>query len=282
MPSQFNPFRPGSLVSPGMFCGRGEELDDLQRCLRQTKFGNPQHIAVIGERGIGKSSLLLFFQSFAESRLEMARAAGMKFLVLSIELSSQHTFIDIVRLLAAELKRVLREHEAVMAKVTDIWDFLSKWEILGVRFHREKESFDPISELNELAARIIEILERSVGYLDGIVLLIDEADKPNEEGRLGELIKLFTERLAKRQCDRVLISLAGLPDLMAKLAASHESSPRILEAMHLQPLEESECKEVVLRGLDEANEKNDFSTSVTDEALTVLASLSEGYPHFIQ
>lgn len=282
MSSRFNPFRPGSLVTPGMFCGRREELEDMQRCLRQTKFGNPQHIAVIGERGIGKSSLLLFFQSFAEARLPSAQEAGLNFLFLSIELSSQHSFIDIVRLLAADLKRVLREKEALLTKIAEAWEFLSKWEILGVRFHREKDSFDPISELNEFTSRIVEIVEKSGDDLDGVVILIDEADKPGEDGRLGELLKLFTERLAKRQCDRVLIGLAGLPDLMVKLASSHESSPRILEAMDLQPLEIEESKDVIRRGLEEANIKNDFSTTISSKALDLLAELSEGYPHFIQ
>jgi hypothetical protein len=254
----------------------------MVRCLRQTKFGNPQHIAVIGERGIGKSSLLLFFQRYAELKLTAAKKENLQFLVLSIELSSQHGFIDIVRLLAAELKRALREKDALLSKAKDVWDFMSKWEILGVRFHRERDSFDPISELNEFALRIVEILASAKGELDGVVILIDEADKPSEDGRLGELLKLFTERLAKRQCDQVLLCLAGLPDLMPKLAASHESSPRILEGMYLQPLEIDECKEVVRRGLHEANEKNFFQTSITDGALEMLADLSEGYPHFIQ
>jgi Cdc6-like AAA superfamily ATPase len=59
MAGKYNPFRPDKIVPPGMFCGRMDELRFLDHCLLQTKNGNPQHFLVEGERGIGKSSLLL-------------------------------------------------------------------------------------------------------------------------------------------------------------------------------------------------------------------------------
>jgi hypothetical protein len=39
---------------------------------------------------------------------------------------------------------------------------------------------------------------------------------------------------------------------------------------------------VIDRGLDEAADKNKFRTRITDEAKSFIATLAEGYPHFIQ
>jgi hypothetical protein len=49
---RFNPFRPGSVVTPGMFAGRGAELNILEKALFQAKHGKPDHFVISGERGI--------------------------------------------------------------------------------------------------------------------------------------------------------------------------------------------------------------------------------------
>jgi hypothetical protein len=118
--------------------------------------------------------------------------------------------------------------------------------------------------------------------VDGIVILIDEADKPPSTSGLGEFCKLFTERLTRMGCERVCLGLAGLPTLIPKLRESHGSAPRVFEVMVLEPLTRDECKAVVRRGLDLARAKEGAVTEIAEPALEHLAELSEGYPHFIQ
>jgi hypothetical protein len=50
--TKFNPFRPNSIVGPGMFAGRLRELQCLGRALFQTANGNPEHFLITGNRGI--------------------------------------------------------------------------------------------------------------------------------------------------------------------------------------------------------------------------------------
>jgi hypothetical protein len=107
---RFNPFRPNSIVSPEMFHGRTDELTVIQQSLFQTRYGNPQHFLIEGERGLGK------------------------------------------------------------------------------------------------------------------------------------LVKLLTEKLTKRGCDRLVIGMTGQPGLIEKLKASHESSSRIFTTLSLKPLQEDENK----------------------------------------
>ncbi len=50
----------------------------------------------------------------------------------------------------------------------------------------------------------------------------------------------------------------------------------------MHPLEPGERERVVRRGIEIANEKNAVSTEITNDAVELIASLSEGYPHFVQ
>lgn len=118
--------------------------------------------------------------------------------------------------------------------------------------------------------------------MDGVLILIDEADRPPEEAQLGSFLKLFTERLTRKGCNNCVIGMAGLPSLVPKLRASHESSPRVFETMTLEPLEPSERIAVVNAGIKIANEKNPVKTQVDADAVELISHLSEGYPHFIQ
>jgi hypothetical protein len=142
--------------------------------------------------------------------------------------------------------------------------------------------------MEELATAVSDIIKNADNkldaskQLDGILILIDEADKPSEAGKLGEFVKLFTERLTKLGCDRVCLGLAGLPSLIPKLRASHESAPRVFDALTLQPIKKPDSLSVIKRGLAIANEKNSIKTTITDEAAEMIVRLSEGYPHFLQ
>lgn len=63
MPKKINPFKPNSPVPIGMFAGRVDELLLLEGGLHQARHGEPANFLVTGDRGIGKSSLLLFVGS---------------------------------------------------------------------------------------------------------------------------------------------------------------------------------------------------------------------------
>ncbi|MFD1704804.1 hypothetical protein ACFSCV_17495 [Methylopila henanensis] len=133
-----------------------------------------------------------------------------------------------------------------------------------------------------MSDKLKNICLKSGDSIDGILILIDEADRPSADAGLGELLKLLSERLARCDCNQVLIGLAALPTIMAKLRDSHESSPRLFHTMLLEPLEQGEREKVVELGLMLATHKNKFVTNITVDAKAFIAELSEGYPHFIQ
>lgn len=280
---RFNPYRPNSIVTPEMFHGRTEELAFIQQSLLQTRHGNPQHFLIEGERGLGKSSLFLMVNQFASGKRTLTDGTRMNFLVLNIELDASQSFFDIIRNMAAEFQRALSEKEQVKMLARDTWNFLSNWEILGVRYHKNDDSLiRPYEVLNEIVKRFEEVILNAKDAFDGILLLIDEADRPSVNASLGEIVKLLTEKLTKRGCDRLVIGMTGQPGLIDKLKASHESSSRIFTTLLLRPLTLEENMAVIKSGLYNANEINKLPTSINNDAMHLIAQLSEGYPHFLQ
>jgi Cdc6-like AAA superfamily ATPase len=280
--AKFNPFRPNNMVTPGMFVGRVDEIDIIEKCFFQTRHGNPQHFLVQGERGIGKSSLLFIVEAIADGIIPYQDSNTFNFLVVSVDLAGSHTQLDIIRTIGRGLRHSLGNHQSAKAMAGDFWDWLTNWEILGVKYNKPTDDIDPEVVADDLVGRLSKFCEATKDTIDGVVILIDEADRPGIDAGLGEFLKLLTERLARRQCFSVVLGVAGLPPILGKLRDSHESSPRLFETLLLEPLELEERKQVVRLGLEEANRKNAVKTEITDSALEFLAELSEGYPHFVQ
>lgn len=141
-----------------------------------------------------------------------------------------------------------------------------------------------------LAATISRItsadrLEADLGFAvpyDGVLLLIDEADNATEELDLGAFLKLLSERLQRRGCNRLLVGLAGLPTLPDVLRASHESSLRLFEERLLGPLADTDVTYVIEQAQKEFEQLNGRRLTIEPDAKSMLVNLPEGLPHFIQ
>jgi hypothetical protein len=153
---------------------------------------------------------------------------------------------------------------------------------MGVKYSGEHTTPKPTELLEELTFALDQTLRRFDSEIDGILVLIDEADKPGPGANLGEFVKVFTERLTKRGCNRVCLGLAGLSTLLQHLRQSHESSLRIFQIFTLGPLSRPERAEVIDKGLAEANTRNGYEVTISEEAKAMISEFSEGYPHFLQ
>ncbi len=277
---RFNPFKPGAIIHPGMFAGRIDELRALETALFQTQNGNAEHFLIHGERGIGKSSLLMVVNYYATGAITTIEKNTYNFVAVCIELEPNDTYEEIIRKVARELQRQLDKNQALKKRLKDVWQFITNWEVLGVKYNRE--TTPPDAMLEELADKLAAIADTMAQDSGGIFVFIDEADKPPTGAGLGEFVKFLTERLTKRGANNVGIGVVGISGVIKKMRDSHESSVRILSQIRLSVLEDEERKDVVNLGLDEAEKKNGFRVSIEDNALALIAMLSEGYPHFIQ
>jgi len=198
-------------------------------------------------------------------------------------LEPSDTYEVVIRKLGSGLRRRLESLDnEVLAAAKQLWGFLKRWEVLGVKYAGAAAQAQRSEFLDELAHTYATACSDTAAVFDGVLVLIDEADKPSVSAGLGTLLKGFTERLSAAGCSRVAVGVAGVSAVIERLQQSHESSPRLFTMFDLKPLPASERHEVITRGLDEAAEKNGFVTAISPEAAERIALYSEGYPHFIQ
>lgn len=279
---KFNPFRPGSIVTPGMFAGRGQELQTLEAILFQTKHGNPQHFLVSGERGIGKSSLLYYLQLVGSGTIKATDSSKFKFLTISLELEPGDTFEHIAKKVGSELNSVVSQHATFKRLAMAGWEFLKRWEGAGIKYNSDESKQASYQLMDELCQTFVDTVEKMKEDIDGCLVLIDEADKPPVSADVGAFSKLFTERLTKRNAHNVALGLAGVTGIVGKLRQSHESSPRIFHTISLEPLTHADRVMVIQRGLAEAKAKTGKTVTITSDAENAISSQSEGYPNFVQ
>jgi hypothetical protein len=264
-----------------MFAGRSAEVAKLHRVLSQTQAGNAEHFMIQGVRGIGKSSLLMVTLGLAVGTWKY-KEESFKFLTASIDLHDDNTYVGILRSVARQLRKAAESSDPVKAAAKRTWGFVKRLEVAGVRYRSDAASVpeDEDEWLDELVDHIIAMAK--VPGHDGVLIVIDEADKPPPDAHLGRFTKLLSEKLGRQRCDNVCLGLAGLPTLSRKLRDSHASSARIFEPLPLQPLTPNDCQRAVQLGLDHANETNSEKVTITDEAIELVADWSDGFPGIVQ
>jgi hypothetical protein len=204
------------------------------------------------------------------------------FLVINIALRREDTFLSIIDRIARELRKQIAKENTLSKMVLKSIDFLSRIEAAGVKFNRENLAGSEEESLASLQDDFETTILKMGDSKDGILLLIDEADRPDSTANLGLFSKLLTEEMAMRGCDKICIGLAGLPALVSRLRDSHESSLRLFHVLNLKPLEPDERKQVLDAGIREANKKNPDPVSIHEHAYDMIGDFSEGYPHFLQ
>lgn len=288
---KINPFKPNSPVPAGMFIGRLDQVERLESQLYQVKAGQPTNFLLTGERGIGKSSLLLYLTALANGSISI-ESEKFNFLVIDTFLDQKTTQLGLVKKIEFNFRKNLAKTETARKFFSDSWEFLKKIEIAGVKYSNEKNKELDETSFEEFVHSFAETVNRISenkgqenifnSIYDGVLLLIDEADNCSAELDLGTFLKLFLEKLQRRNCNHFMIGLAGLPNIKQILLNSHPSSLRIFEDIIVDQLTSKEVENVINKCLTESEKLNNIKTEITNTAKRVLVNLTEGYPHFIQ
>lgn len=293
MPGMNNPFKPTQPVFHTMFAGRINEINRIETILLDTRGGNPINLLIVGERGIGKTSLLLLSRYLAKGEIPI-NDSNLNFLTIFVSLDKRTSVAALARKMKMAVERELRSSKDAIQILRDIWGFVQRLEIGGAKLRAgatlasEAELFENFTYSIVDTVKTITSPESAISKMslvhpkDGLVIFIDEADNASEGLDLGSLIKQLSEKLVAEDCNNVLIVLAGLPDVRRVLMESHGSALRLFEELELFPLSQEDVKRVIHLGLEEANRKNPTPVQITDEALNRIVAYSEGYPHFVQ
>ena len=283
-----NPFNPNSPTGPGMFSGRLNEIETIEKILFQTRANKGHGFLLLGQRGIGKTSLLNLVKALSDGYIEI-EGQKMNFLVVDIDISKDTSQPQLIRKIELALKRKLAKTEKTRAVFKEIWSFIGRLEVSGFKVNTDSKQ-DQEMIFEEFCYSLADTLNRVTqacqdakfdNNYDGIVILIDEADNANASLDLGTFVKLLYERLQKEGTQHIMIGISGLPKTKKILTDSHPSSLRIFEELNLDRLGEEDIKYIIKKVLEHSKKINGHKTVLKDRAEKLLINLSEGFPHFI-
>jgi len=132
MPQKNNPFKPTQPVYSGMFAGRVDEIRRIETILFETKDCNPTNLLIVGERGIGKTSLLLFLRYLAIGEIPF-NEGRFNFLPILVSLDKKTSIGELAKKMRTTLERQLRDSQDAIQYLKDIWGFIQRLEIGAVK-----------------------------------------------------------------------------------------------------------------------------------------------------
>jgi len=186
-----NPFTPGLPINPGQFVGRKGELQVFVQSLEQSFYGNPQNLAIMGDRGIGKSSLLRKFESVARDKNCLVVRRDIDASVDSLQMLAYF----ILYALKEEGKKFFPRRKKAKNAVTG---FFQKYKIaLSLSgFGGSVERMPSVAIQEEFYKELSEIAQNIQSHVPVTVIMLDEAEHiQNIEGAWGFLRSVFTRLL---------------------------------------------------------------------------------------
>jgi AAA+ ATPase superfamily predicted ATPase len=262
--SKESPFVPGRPVPLEYFVARHKEIERLERSIRQTQSGRNENIFIVGERGIGKSSLAWYAHHLAENEALLGAYCSM---------GSAKSLEDVVGIV---FQRLLEGcDKSTFEKLKDAFRKYIKsinLPLFGVEFTDHK------SDLRDLVLGFIPMLKHvcevsKENGKKGLFVVMDDLNGVTDLFDFSMFLKSTVDGIAtSRSRIPLFLILVGIPDRRLDMVKHQPSVARIFNIIDLPLIDESESREFFGKTFMEE------SITVSSEALALMVQLSGGYP----
>jgi len=262
---EYSPFTPGVPVPVDFFVGRSREVEEIAAKAGAAATGRLERAFVIGERGIGKSSLCHYAAMVAEEHH--------KLLSLHVFLGGVSSLDEMVRRI---FERLLKDsidrpwHQKVR-------DFLGNHVRQVGLFGITVEFGAPAQELKQLVWDFVPAVRNLVKALGeakkGLMLILDDLNGLAASLEFANWLKSQVDEMATgREPIPMLLVLVGLPERRSQLVQLQPSLGRVFDVVEIGRLTQDETKELFHRALERVQVK------LEPVAADVLWWFSGGFP----
>ncbi|RZM79083.1 ATP-binding protein [Leptolyngbya iicbica] len=270
-----DPFTPDLPIdSSDRFSGRIKEIDSVIDSLFQLANDKPKHTIITGDRGIGKSSVLIQARNLAEGNLDLAERLGISpgldnynFVCAWHDCATDQTPSALASGILSQLQTSL---ENLFGKLK------IELNIGGILTVGQKED-SSVSSLSEVVELFCAGLARAANQAkdkgkSGIVLFFDELDRVETSSGVATFFKLSAEKLSRDQVKSVAFFAAGITGAIQNLEEEHGSIYRTFKDVPLPRLELLEVEQILKEGF------NSVACTYENEVIQKIFELCAGYP----
>jgi len=260
--NQKSPFTPGSPVPVELFVGRKPQVEEIIEMVTQSVFGTQTNIFLVGERGVGKTSMASFAQSLTSER---------NILAIHVFLGGVDNLQEMVRRTFDTLLQVSQK-ESWFQKVRGLFGEV----ITEIGLFNLSVSFAPAQkDLDGLVRNFPEALANFLASTDkeGLFVALDDIDALSAKPEFANWYKSFVDKVATQFNEfPVSVMVIGLPEIMDNLTSAQPSLMRIFRVIELEKLSNKEVEQFFIKAFAQAKIR------VEDEALALLIKFSSGVP----
>ncbi len=242
-----NPFTPQSGWEPKEFGGRKEEITLFENTLKAAASNKPDHIVLLGEWGIGKTSLLKYFKKLSQQK-------GYPSLLCPIgRFTEKDKTIDGINLILEELERTFPLDT-------------------GMPDRPSAKSKQPQTLLTN---RLLSLYKNAKA--DCIVILLDDIQNFSKISEVIDIIRLVLSRDEVIENTRYLFVLSSTPDGWQHFIDKHNPVGRFFRTkLSLEKLTKEEIFNIIRKTL--------LNTGVyfSDEIIKNVYEYTNGHPYELQ
>lgn len=264
---RFNPFNPQSPAKPEFFVGRFNEIQTFRRCLSQTVHGSPMSMAIGGNRGIGKTSIITKFAEIAKSeKCLVTRISNLE--------GDAENVMQLADFILTNLKlEYMSSGHTILSE--NFKEFLKS---LNVSVSSGEVSLD-VSIKRDATVGLFRInLEKFWNHVKkdykAVVILIDEAESIERiPGALMFLREVF-QRLSQDSINYSIV-LCGKLNFPETMSEAFSPLNRFFPSTRLMNLNKDEAREFLERSLKIVDCK------IENDAADLIYEKSEGHPYIV-
>lgn len=268
-----NPYSMGAGNPPPALTGRGGQEAQFKTLLgRLRRRYNEQSMIVFGLRGVGKTVLLLEFESIADAEGWIAPDP--------IEIRSDTDFRAELADAAYEALLRLNRRKALGGRLKSFTGLLKGFKVGASVDGKVEFSFDPdavggsTGDLErDLTRLLVELGETAEEHDTGVVFLIDEMQFLKRQEI--EAVAAAMHRISQKKLPVALVG-TGLPQLPGLMIDAKSYAERLFSYPRLGHLTEAAAREALV------DPANDHGVQFEAAALDRIIELSGCYPAFIQ
>jgi AAA ATPase-like protein len=266
MEPETSPFTPGQPVPIEFFVGRTAEIERLRSLVGASTKGRFKIAFVVGEYGIGKSSLVSFVRHLSEREDSIAGT--------HVFLGGANGLQDMVR---RTFDRILKEsvekpwHDQVRSF---FGGHIKKVGLFGASIEFSVTQEDLAGLVGDFVPSLRKFLSQLRGQRKALLLILDDIDGLAESQEFANWLKSMVDQIATEEVPfHVCMLIVGLEDKRRSLIKLQPSLARIFDVFHVQPWADEETRRFYVDAFQKA-----AGIKISEEALSHMVRFTGGLP----